>query len=40
MDPYHTEEDQVRAIRQWWERNGSSTLTGVGLALAIVFGSQ
>lgn len=40
MDPYHTEEDQIRAIRQWWERNGSSTLIGVGLALAIVFGSQ
>lgn len=40
MDPYQTEEDQVRAIKQWWERNGSSTLIGVGLALAIVFGSQ
>lgn len=40
MDPYHTEEDQVRAIKQWWERNGSSTLIGVGAALAIVFGSQ
>ena len=40
MDPYHTEEDQIRAIKQWWERNGSSTLIGVGLALAIVFGSQ
>lgn len=40
MDSYGTEEDQIRAIREWWERNGSSTLTGVGLALAIVFGSQ
>jgi predicted negative regulator of RcsB-dependent stress response len=40
VDPYQTEEDQVRAIRQWWARNGSSTLIGVGLALAIVFGSQ
>ena len=40
MDPYQTEEDQVRAIKQWWERNGSSTLIGVGAALAIVFGSQ
>lgn len=39
-DPYHTEEDQIRAIRQWWERNGSSTLISVGLALAIVFGWQ
>lgn len=39
-DPYHTEEDQIRAIRQWWQRNGSSTLISVGLALAIVFGWQ
>jgi predicted negative regulator of RcsB-dependent stress response len=39
-DPYLTEEDQIRAIRQWWERNGSSTLISVGLALAIVFGWQ
>jgi predicted negative regulator of RcsB-dependent stress response len=40
VDSYGTEEDQIRAIRQWWERNGPSTLIGVGLALAIVFGSQ
>lgn len=39
-DPYHTEEEQIRAIRQWWERNGSSTLISVGLALTIVFGWQ
>lgn len=40
MDPYRTEEDQIRALRQWWDENGSSTLIGVGLALAIVFGWQ
>ena len=40
MDPYGTEEDQIRALRQWWQRNGSSTLIGVGLALALVFGWQ
>ena len=40
MDPYRTEEDQIRALKQWWERNGSSTLIGVGLALALVFGWQ
>jgi len=40
VDPYTTEEDQIRALRQWWERNGSSVLIGVGLALAIVFGWQ
>ncbi len=40
MDPYRTEEDQIRALKQWWEHNGSSTLIGIGLALAIVFGWQ
>ncbi|HMV71851.1 MAG TPA: tetratricopeptide repeat protein [Pseudomonadales bacterium] len=40
MDPYRTEEDQIRALKQWWEHNGSSTLFGLGLALAIVFGWQ
>lgn len=39
-DPYHTEEDQIRAMKQWWERNGSSTLVSVGFTLAIVFGWQ
>ena len=40
MDPYRTEEDQIRALKQWWEHNGSSTLIGVGLAMAILFGWQ
>lgn len=40
MDPYRTEEDQIRALRAWWQQNGSSTLIGVGLALTIVFGWQ
>ena len=40
MDPYGTEEDQIKALKEWWARNGSSTLIGVGLALALVFGWQ
>lgn len=40
MDPYRTEEDQIRALKQWWEHNGTSTLAGIGLALVIVFGWQ
>jgi predicted negative regulator of RcsB-dependent stress response len=40
VDPYGTEEDQIKALKQWWERNGSSTLIGIGLALALVFGWQ
>ena len=37
-DPYGNEDEQVRALKQWWDRNGASTLMGVGLALALVFG--
>ncbi len=40
MDSYSSEEDQIQALKQWWERNGSSVLVGIGLALAIVFGGQ
>jgi len=40
VDPYGSEEEQIRALRQWWERNGASTLIGAGLAIAIVFGWQ
>jgi predicted negative regulator of RcsB-dependent stress response len=40
VDSYRTEEDQIKALSQWWERNGSSTLIGVGLAFALVFGWQ
>jgi len=37
-DPYGTEEEQIRAIKQWWAENGASTVAGVVLAVAIVLG--
>lgn len=40
MAEMQTEEEQIAAIKQWWKKNGSSLLIGVGLALAIVFGWQ
>lgn len=40
MEPLRSEEDQIRALKQWWDENGSSTLIGIGLALMIVFGWQ
>ncbi|PCM46052.1 YfgM family protein [Marinobacter sp. ANT_B65] len=40
MAELRTEEEQVEAIKDWWKRNGSSLLIGVGAALAIVFGWQ
>lgn len=40
MAELRTEEEQVQAIKDWWKRNGSSLLIGIGVALAIVFGWQ
>lgn len=40
MAEMRTEEEQVQAIKDWWKRNGSSLLIGIGAALAIVFGWQ
>lgn len=40
MAEMRTEEEQVEAIKNWWKKNGTSLLVGVGAALAIVFGWQ
>ncbi|MDX1635055.1 MAG: tetratricopeptide repeat protein [Marinobacter sp.] len=40
MAEMRTEEEQVEAIKNWWKKNGSALLIGVGAALAIVFGWQ
>lgn len=40
MAELNTEDEQVQAIKDWWKRNGSSLLIGIGAALAIVFGWQ
>ena len=40
MAELRTEEEQIQAIKDWWKRNGTSLLIGVGAALAIVFGWQ
>ena len=40
MAEMRTEEETVQAIKDWWKKNGSSLLIGVGAALAIVFGWQ
>jgi len=40
MAELRTEEEQIEAIKDWWKRNGSSLLIGIGAALAIVFGWQ
>ncbi len=40
VDDYRTEEEQIEAIKNWWDENGQSTLLAVALALAGVFGWQ
>lgn len=40
MAELRTEEEQVQAIKDWWKKNGSSLLIGIGAALAIVFSWQ
>lgn len=40
MAEMRTEEEQVQAIKDWWKKNGSSLLLGIGAALTIVFGWQ
>lgn len=38
MEQYRTEEEQVAALKKWWADNGRSTVTGIALAVALVFG--
>ena len=38
MDVYKTEDEQVEALRHWWERNSVSLFMGIALGLAAVFG--
>lgn len=38
MDVYRTEEEQVEALKRWWQENGKSILIGIVLALTAVYG--
>lgn len=40
MEQYRTEEEQVEALRRWWQENGRSTMAAIILALAAGFGWQ
>lgn len=40
MEQYRTEEEQVEALRKWWDENGRSTIAAVIIALAAGFGWQ
>ncbi|TGD73928.1 tetratricopeptide repeat protein [Mangrovimicrobium sediminis] len=40
MDTYRSEEEQVEALKRWWDENGRSTITAIIFALAVAFGWQ
>lgn len=37
-DTYNTDEEQIEALKKWWKENGKSTVLGILIALAVVFG--
>ncbi len=38
MEQYRTEEEQVEALRKWWDENGRSTIAAIIIALSAGFG--
>lgn len=36
----NTEQEQIEALKRWWEDNGRSVLVGIGVFLAVVLGWQ
>ena len=40
MESYRTEEEQVEALKKWWEENGRSTIAAIVVALGVGFGWQ
>ena len=40
MEQYRTEEEQVEALKRWWDENGKSTVAAIVFALLAGFGWQ
>ena len=38
MAIYETEEQQLEAVKQWWKANGTSTIIGVAIGVAVIAG--
>jgi predicted negative regulator of RcsB-dependent stress response len=38
VEVYDTEEEQVAAIKRWWKENGTSTIAGVAIGIALIGG--
>lgn len=39
-DSFRTEEEQIEALKTWWQESGKSTLVAIALGVAVVFGWQ
>ena len=40
MESYRTEEEQVEALKKWWDENGRGTIAAIIVALGVGFGWQ
>ena len=40
MATYASDDEQLDALKNWWQDNGTSLLTGIAVVLAIFFGAQ
>lgn len=38
MEIYDTEEEQVEALKRWWKENGTSTIAGLVVGIALILG--
>ena len=38
LDVYSTEEEQVEAIKKWWNENGKSIIAGIIIGITAIFG--
>jgi len=37
---YDTDEEQIEALKSWWDENGTSVIVGIIFVLAVLFGSR
>lgn len=40
VDVYSTEQDQLKALRRWWQENGKAVVGGIVIGLAIIIGGR
>ncbi|MEQ1558431.1 MAG: tetratricopeptide repeat protein [Methyloglobulus sp.] len=38
MEIYDTEEEQLEAVKRWWKENGTSTIVGLAIGIAVIVG--